>query len=116
MRLPKTQRKLKEIASKHGISLATANEVVVSQWECAKEAMMQCDPYEDIFKFIILQHLGKFVVTKQRRWFIQNTIKNRHLNDKRRHAILWPPDRVPGNSETDTSEATEGEGDVAGED
>lgn len=75
MHKPTSQRKLKEIAAKHGISLATANEIVRSQWSYLKELIMSSDRSTEYYPVMSFQHLGKFVVTEKRKWSIKNKVK-----------------------------------------
>lgn len=63
-----TQKKLREIAAKHGISLATVNEIVRTQFEVVKATMNTADFDTHYYPVIGLVNLGKFVVTDARKW------------------------------------------------
>ncbi|MBU1235110.1 MAG: hypothetical protein KKC77_19655 [Proteobacteria bacterium] len=75
MHKPSNQKALKEIADKHGASLATANEVVRSQWEFLRKLMSTIKPEEDYYPMMGIQHLGKFIVTDRRQWCFKNRPK-----------------------------------------
>jgi hypothetical protein len=72
MHKPSNQKVLKQIADKHGISLATANEIINVQWDFLRKLMSTCKPREDDFPMMGIQHLGKFIVTNRRRWCYKN--------------------------------------------
>lgn len=74
------QKKLKEIADKHGISLATANEIVRSQWLFLQTKMGESNIEERYFPVVSILHLGKFVVTKRRLWVLDNVHKKYKLD------------------------------------
>ena len=69
---PSNQRKLKEIAYKNGISLASATEIVRAQWEFVKSVMYSCDLDKGYYPIVGVQHIGKFVVTERRKWCLAN--------------------------------------------
>jgi hypothetical protein len=75
MHLPISQNELRKIAGKHNISLATANEIVRSQWEFLKKIMASCDADKDYFPMMQILHLGKFIVTNRMRWVVKNKRK-----------------------------------------
>ena len=110
MHRPTSQKGLKQIADKYGISLATANEIIRSQYEFLKITMNSCDATKDFFPTMCFVHLGKFIVTPQRRWCFKNIPKKikEPKDDQRRHEILQSSDRHDGDAEEYTPQTTEG--------
>lgn len=108
MQKSKTQKKLKEIAIKHGISLATANEIVRSQWEHVRSIMATSDFEKEYYPVIGILHLGKFIVTDQRQFNLKQ-YKEKRDDDLRRHEVLQSCDSVLGDAESDTLTTIEDE-------
>lgn len=68
MHKPSNQKVLKQIADRHGISLATANEIVRVQWEFLRKLINTVNPDEQYYPMMGIKHLGKFIVTNKRQW------------------------------------------------
>lgn len=92
MNSKKSQRKLKEIADKYGISLATANEVVRSQFLFLSEMMKTADYNTEYYPVIGIQHLGKFLVTNRKRYVLKKFKEKRKTNDTCGHEVLQSSD------------------------
>jgi hypothetical protein len=77
MHKPQNQKKLREIANKHGISLATANEIIGCQWEFVKLMMNTIKPLDQDYPVINVIHLGKFLITKKRKFMLNKFRSNK---------------------------------------
>lgn len=75
MHRPSNQKKLKEIALKHGISLASADEIISAQWLFLKNLINSVDIDKEYYPVMAIQHLGKFVVTEKRKWINRTKYK-----------------------------------------
>lgn len=111
MNSEKHQRKLKEIADKWGVSLATANEIISSQFEFLGYSIRSVRPAEGEYPVYSIKHLGKFLVTKQRQYVLN--FKTRRV-DNPGYKVFQAPDRVSGNTKKHTSKTIQGESITAG--
>lgn len=75
MHRPSSQKRLKEIADANDISLATANEIIMSQFEFLRSLVRTINPNIDYYPVMQFTHLGKFIVTDKRKWALKNKKK-----------------------------------------
>lgn len=106
MKRPSIQNKLKEIAKKYNISLATANEIIKSQWDMVRLTCENAVPEEGFYPHIRVIGVGKFFVTPRR----QNRIKLKlEADDLSRSEVPLSPNNMHGDAGSNTLTTTEEE-------